>query len=76
MSGAMPPIPHHASKVWCLVKAQGQLYLYYYLGNCTKYEAPHYVIFSMLRYLYVVEGLNEKFYISSLKPPTKERKKF
>jgi hypothetical protein len=28
MSGAIPPLPHYAFMAWCLVKAQGQLYLY------------------------------------------------
>jgi hypothetical protein len=28
MSGAIPPLPQHAFMAWCLVKAQGQLYLY------------------------------------------------
>jgi len=27
MSGAIPPLAHYAFMVWCLVKAQGQLYL-------------------------------------------------
>jgi hypothetical protein len=27
MSGAMPPLPQYALMAWCLVKAQGQLYL-------------------------------------------------
>jgi hypothetical protein len=27
MSGAIPPFPQYAFMVWCLVKAQGQLYL-------------------------------------------------
>jgi hypothetical protein len=28
MSGAMPPLPQYAFMAWCLVEAQGQLYLY------------------------------------------------
>jgi hypothetical protein len=28
MSGAMHPLPQYAFMAWCLVKAQGQLYLY------------------------------------------------
>jgi hypothetical protein len=28
MSGAIPPLPQHAFMAWCLVKAQGQLYLF------------------------------------------------
>jgi hypothetical protein len=31
MSGAIPPLPQYAFMAWCLVKAQGQLYLYLYL---------------------------------------------
>jgi hypothetical protein len=31
MSGAIPPLPQYAFMVWCLVKAQGQLYLYLFL---------------------------------------------
>jgi hypothetical protein len=27
MSGAIPPLPQYAFMAWCLVKAQGQLYL-------------------------------------------------
>jgi hypothetical protein len=30
MSGAIHPLPQYASMAWCLVKAQGQLYLYLY----------------------------------------------
>jgi hypothetical protein len=28
MRGAIPPLPQYAVMAWCLVKAQGQLYLY------------------------------------------------
>jgi hypothetical protein len=28
MRGAIPPLPQYAFMAWCLVKAQGQLYLY------------------------------------------------
>jgi hypothetical protein len=28
MSGVIPPLPQYAFMEWCLVKAQGQLYLY------------------------------------------------
>jgi hypothetical protein len=28
MGGAIHPLPQYAFMVWCLVKAQGQLYLY------------------------------------------------
>jgi hypothetical protein len=31
MSGAIPPLPQYAFMAWCLVKAQGQLYLYLFL---------------------------------------------
>jgi len=31
MSGAIPPIPQYVFMAWCLVKAQGQLYLTFYL---------------------------------------------
>jgi hypothetical protein len=31
MSGAIPPLSQYAIMAWCLVKAQGQLYLYLYL---------------------------------------------
>jgi hypothetical protein len=30
MSGAIHPLPQYAFMAWCLVKAQGQLYLYLY----------------------------------------------
>jgi hypothetical protein len=30
MSGAIPPLPKYASMAWFSVKAQGQIYLYYY----------------------------------------------
>jgi hypothetical protein len=33
MSGAMPPLPQYDSMEWCSVKAQGQLYLFYYYYN-------------------------------------------
>jgi len=29
MSGVIPPLPQYTFVVWCLVKAQGQLYLYH-----------------------------------------------
>jgi hypothetical protein len=29
MSGAIPPLPQYAFMAWCLVKAQGQTYLFY-----------------------------------------------
>jgi hypothetical protein len=29
MSGAIHPLPQYAFMAWCLVKAQGQLYLFY-----------------------------------------------
>jgi hypothetical protein len=28
MSGAIPPLPQYVFMEWCLVKAQGKLYLY------------------------------------------------
>jgi hypothetical protein len=31
MGGAIPPLPQYAFMMWCLVKAQGQLYLFPYL---------------------------------------------
>jgi hypothetical protein len=31
MRGAIPPLAQYAFMAWCLVKAQGQLYLYLYL---------------------------------------------
>jgi hypothetical protein len=30
MHGAIPPLPEYAFMAWCLVEAQGQLYLYLY----------------------------------------------
>jgi hypothetical protein len=33
MSGAIPPLPQYAFTAWCLVKAQGQLYLFPYTFN-------------------------------------------
>jgi hypothetical protein len=38
MSGAIPPLPQYAFTAWCLVKAQGQLYLLPFIG-ITKPEA-------------------------------------
>jgi hypothetical protein len=34
MSGAIHPLPQYAFMAWCLVKAQGQLYLYLTLYRC------------------------------------------
>jgi len=34
MSGAMPPLPQYAFMARCLVKAQGQLYLYLHRTIC------------------------------------------
>jgi hypothetical protein len=31
MSGAIPPLLQYVFMAWCLVKAQGQLYLHLYL---------------------------------------------
>jgi hypothetical protein len=31
MSGAIHPLPQYAFMAWCLVKAQGQLYLFFFL---------------------------------------------
>jgi hypothetical protein len=31
MRGAIPPLTHFPFMAWCLVKAQGQLYIYLYL---------------------------------------------
>jgi hypothetical protein len=33
MSGAIHPLPQYAFIAWCSVKAQGQLYLYFYMGQ-------------------------------------------
>jgi hypothetical protein len=33
MCGAIPPLPQYAFMAWCLVKAQGQFYLYLYLNT-------------------------------------------
>jgi hypothetical protein len=33
MCGAVPPLPQYAFMAWCLVKAQGQLYLYHAVGT-------------------------------------------
>jgi hypothetical protein len=33
MSGAVPLLPQYAFMAWCLVKAQGQLYLYLLFDN-------------------------------------------
>jgi len=35
MHGAMSPLTQYAFMVWCLVKAQGQLYLYLYINRRT-----------------------------------------
>jgi hypothetical protein len=37
MSGAIHSLPQYAFMAWCLVKAQGQLYLYIYL-KVIRYE--------------------------------------
>jgi hypothetical protein len=34
MSGAIHPLPQYTFMAWCLVKAQGQLYLYLKLSSC------------------------------------------
>jgi hypothetical protein len=53
MSGAKPPLPQYAFMAWCLVKAQGQLYLYHIseirYAKCRKDEAYEYVSSSELR---------------------------
>jgi hypothetical protein len=33
MSGAIPPLLQYSFMAWCLVKAQGQLYLYLYSNS-------------------------------------------
>jgi hypothetical protein len=33
MSGALHALPPYAFMAWCLVKAQGQLYLYLYIDK-------------------------------------------
>jgi ribosomal 50S subunit-associated protein YjgA (DUF615 family) len=33
MSGAIHPLPQYAFMAWCLVKAQGQLYLYLFTNE-------------------------------------------
>jgi hypothetical protein len=38
MSGAIPPLPQYAFMVWCLVKAQGQIYFYLFLPDWVFYE--------------------------------------
>jgi hypothetical protein len=38
MSGAIHPLPQYAFMAWCLVKAQGQLYLFIYLGTQKRHE--------------------------------------
>jgi hypothetical protein len=35
MSGAINPLPQYAFMAWCLVKAQGQLYLFIYANYGT-----------------------------------------
>jgi hypothetical protein len=39
MSGAIPPIPPYAFMAWCLVKAQGKLYLYLYHDIAPSHKA-------------------------------------
>jgi hypothetical protein len=40
MRGAIPPFPQYAFMAWCSVKAQGKLYLFYFINTqrtCGKY---------------------------------------
>jgi hypothetical protein len=41
MSGAIPPLPQYASMAWCLVKAQGQLYLFHYMYASMPLDIPN-----------------------------------
>jgi len=34
MRGTIPPLPKYDFMAWCLVKAQGQLYLSYHSATC------------------------------------------
>jgi hypothetical protein len=47
MSGVIPPLPQYAFMAWCLLKAQGQLYLY----------LKRYLFVHPLNYLHGVESL-------------------
>jgi hypothetical protein len=38
MSGAIPPLPQYAFMAWCLIEAQGQLYLYLLHGGLVTFE--------------------------------------
>jgi hypothetical protein len=50
MRGAIPPPPQYAVMAWCLVKAQGQLYIYFAFNKrkdeITQYAAPKYILLS------------------------------
>jgi len=41
MSGAIPPLSQYTFMAWCLVKAQGQLYLYFSLTQHLNTGAPN-----------------------------------
>jgi hypothetical protein len=46
MSGAIHPLPQYAFMAWCLVKTQGQLYLYIYLrkAGCEEVNSKELVL--------------------------------
>jgi hypothetical protein len=49
MSGAVPPLPQYAFMAWCLVKAQGQLYIFFTLSKlyCSIYSAVLYLLLNL-----------------------------
>jgi hypothetical protein len=51
MSGAIPPIPQYAFMAWCLVKAQGQLYLYLLEGTPPLFEV---LVFNLKKLRYKI----------------------
>jgi hypothetical protein len=50
MSGAIPPLSQYAFMAWCLVKAQGQLYLFYLF----QWEYTVFIINDQFRYFSAV----------------------
>jgi hypothetical protein len=52
--GAIPPLPHYAFVAWCLVKAQGQLYLYHTCLMCEMKEYSKQKLQIFMRYIFRV----------------------
>jgi hypothetical protein len=77
MPGAIPPLPQYAFMAWCLVKAQGQFYLY--LSTVTFDLAgsiPLSALWSCINYICLQSGLiyNQLTIINALSSPLREKR--